>query len=326
MREVHLVLSVCVLVVELQHVEAAALERVLQLQQQRHLADEALQVVARFVEAVTVVGGRPACAVTFQQKELGLDADLQRPVLAGQSRDLARQHLARAGVEGLAGDEAFADDAGHAGQPRQRLRGARHAARVVLGALAGAREAGAPDRRAGETGAGDQHVVQMRQRHQLAARRAVDVGELHQQAVHALRCEAVADGFHGVMPRASDSRQGCPTPRRTPACVRRQREQEAHDVGVDAAGQQDQVALERFGLHALGEVGVGLALRVVELDGDHRAQAAHVGDLLDTARLQAVEHAFELLAEAIAPRSGSCSSAMTSITACAAAIASGLPA
>ena len=60
----------------------------------------------------------------------------------------------------------------------------------------------------------------------------------------------------------------------------RQRKQEAHHVGIDAAGQQDQVALQRLGLDALGEVGVGLAgARLAEFHRHHRAETAHVGDL-----------------------------------------------
>ncbi|CAM2137885.1 hypothetical protein PT2222_100011 [Paraburkholderia tropica] len=77
----------------------------------------------------------------------------------------------------------------------------------------------------------------------------------------------------------------------------RQREQEAHDVRVHAANQQQQAAVQRGGLHALREVGVGVArARLAEFDGVHRARAAHVGDLRHF-RLHRVELGLELVAE-----------------------------
>jgi hypothetical protein len=128
----------------------------------------------------------PACA---QQEELGLDAGAQVPAALGQPRHGAAQHLARAGVEGLAVDEAVADDARHAGHPgqgapcwRRRARSTPSAARCAAGRC--------PDRRAGKTGAVASTSSQLRQRHQLALGHAVQVGELHEQRVHAGRGQA----------------------------------------------------------------------------------------------------------------------------------------
>ena len=126
---------------------------------------------------------------------------------------------------------------------------------MYSGAWPRARQPGASDRRTGKAGADGEHIVQVRQRHQLALGHAVQVGELHQQGVHALGLQTVLQGRHPVtrgrctihiargnghgLRRWPRTRAGCPAPRRTPR-PDRQREQEADHVAVDAAGQQQQ--------------------------------------------------------------------------------------
>ncbi len=99
-------------------------------------------------------GSAAALRLAAQQEELGLDAGVQGPAALGQARHLAAQHLARAGVEGFAGDEAVARRCARTpGIQGSGTRGAGRAAAVVLGARAHARQAGAGDRRAGKAGA-----------------------------------------------------------------------------------------------------------------------------------------------------------------------------
>ena len=198
--EVHLVLAMGVFMVDLQHVQAAALQRLLQALQKAALARQALQVVAGLVEPVAIVGGQPAAAGLAQQKKFRLDAGAQVPALGCQPRHLAAQHLAWAGIERRAGHEAVADHPRIAGQPGQGGGGAGGAAAPVFAARAAAGQAGAHDRRAREPGAVGQQVVQMGQRHELAARHAMQVGELRDQRVHALRSETLAEVFHQAAP------------------------------------------------------------------------------------------------------------------------------
>ena len=185
-HEVDLVLAVRVFVVGLEHVEPAAAQALGQLGQKGVLAWQALQVVRRFGQAVLRIGRFDAVRAPTQQEELGFDAGLHVPATLGEPRDLAPQHLARASLEGLAGHETVADDAGVTGHPRQSAGRERIAAAVVLGARAHARQAGAGDRRPRKTSAGAQHRAQVPERHQLAFGHAVNVGELRDQRVHAL--------------------------------------------------------------------------------------------------------------------------------------------
>ena len=199
MPEVDFVLAVRVFMVELQHIEAAARERLVQRAQERGLPRQALQVVTGLGQPIGVVGGKPfAIGTTPQQEELWLDAGLQRPATLGQPRHSALENLTRAGVERCAIDEAIADDACVAGHPRQGLRGGCIAAREVFGAGAGAAKPGARDRGPRKTRAGLDHVLQVFQRHPLALGHAVHIGELHQQRVHALCLEPLAQRLPGL--------------------------------------------------------------------------------------------------------------------------------
>ena len=153
------------------------------------------------VGPVQRVGWQPAPALAPEQEELGLDAGAQMPAALGQMGNGALEHLARAGIEGLAVDEAVADDARHARHPGQGGGRAGVAARVVFGTRADARQAGTGDRRAGKTGAVGQQFVQVPQRQQLALGHAVDIGELRQQRMHAGGAQPLAQILHRRSPR-----------------------------------------------------------------------------------------------------------------------------
>ena len=184
--KVQLVLALRVFVVDLQNVEPAGCQPVAELPQELALARQAFEVVRRLGQSVERVGGLEAAGGAAQQKELGFDAGAQCPAALGQPRDLAAQHLARAGVEGLAGHKTVAHDACIAGQPGQGAHGVCVASAVVLRARAGAWQAGAPDGRAGKADAVTKQQVQLVERHELAARHAVQVGELGDEGVNAL--------------------------------------------------------------------------------------------------------------------------------------------
>ena len=195
--EVHLVLTVRVFVVELQYVQAASGERLAQLMQETGLSGQRLQVVAWLVQAVGLIGRHPIAVLPAQQEELGLQAGAQHPPTLSQAGRGALEHLPRTGVEGLAIDEAVAHDARHPRHPGYRLHGGGVAPGVVLRAQPRARQAGAPDGRAGKARPVAQHVLQMGQRHELALGAPVHVGELHEQGVHARSLQAAAQVAHG---------------------------------------------------------------------------------------------------------------------------------
>src|SRR5690606_33593365 len=57
-----------------------------------------------------------------------------------------------------------------------------------------------------------------------------------------------------------------------------QRHQDADDVGILAAGQQQQTALPGADHQPAGQFGVGMAVRGEEFEGDHGAQTPYLGD------------------------------------------------
>ena len=196
--EIHLELAVRVFVVELQHIQTASFQSLLQRLQEGALARQAFQVVAGLDQPVEIVGRHPAARHLLEQKELGLDPGAQVPAPGLEPGHLAAQHLARARIEGLTGDEAVAHDAGVARQPGQGGGGAGSTPGPVVAARAAARQAAAGDRRAREACTLGQQVIQVGQWHVLAARHTVQVGELRDQRVHALGGEAFLEVFHGV--------------------------------------------------------------------------------------------------------------------------------
>ena len=196
--EVQLELTVGVPVVDLQHVQAAGFQRLLQRLQVGTLARQALQVVAGFVQPIKIVGRHPTACDLLEQEELGLDPGVQVPAFGFEPGHLAPQHLAGTGVERLAGDKAIAHHAGVTRQPGQGGDGAGGAAGPVLAARAATRQAGAGNRRTREADALGQQVIQVRQRHVFASRHAVDVGELGNQRVHALVGQTFLEVFHRV--------------------------------------------------------------------------------------------------------------------------------
>jgi hypothetical protein len=196
-REVDLVLAVRVFVVQLQHVEAAARQRVVQRMQEAGLARQRLQVVRGLVEAVGVVGRAPLTGLVLEQEELRLDPGLERPPALREAGRGALLHLAGAGIERLAVDVAAADGPRVARHPRHRLDALGVGAGVVLSPRPGARQRRAPDRRAREAGTGLDELGQLGQRHVLALGHAVHVGELGEHGVHTLGGQALLDVDHG---------------------------------------------------------------------------------------------------------------------------------
>ncbi len=217
--EVDLVLAVRVLMVQLQHVQPASRQRLVQGMQETGLARQRLQVVGGLVQPVAIVGRAPLAAFFLQQEELGLDAGFQHPAAFGQAHSGPLKHLARAAVEGLAIDIAAAHRAGIAGHPRHGLDALGIGPRVVLGPCPGARQARAPDRRSGEAGAGLDQLVQLAQGQVLALGHAVQVGELGEQGVHALRGQALLQVDHPFSPAGSRwSSARCICRRRAATC------------------------------------------------------------------------------------------------------------
>ena len=154
-------LAVSVFMVGLKDVQAAGGEAVAQLLQKLTLTRQAFQVVRRFVELVVRIKRRIAFSRFAQQKKLGLDAGAQHPSALGQARNLAAQHLTRAGVKRLTGHEAVANNARVTRHPRQGARSICIATAVVLRPWAGARQAGAPNGGACKTDAVTQPQIEL---------------------------------------------------------------------------------------------------------------------------------------------------------------------
>ena len=210
----------CVLVVDLEDLQATGRQRARRVRAGTRLPRQALEVVEAGPGRSLVVGGVRASVAALQQEELG-----SMPVCSDQprsraARDLAAQHLARAGVERLAGDETVAHEARiarHPGQgacvvmsPRPWYSGA-----APCAAAGRCRRSTAPkpapsvDQRASRCASGRWLPLATPFRSVNCATRGVHArGQALTQEIDGVDRGAAATAFQN---------RGCPSPRRTPA-------------------------------------------------------------------------------------------------------------
>ena len=123
-----------------------------------------------------VAGHDIALCVAAQHRELRLQTGEESQAFFFEQGHLFFQHHAAVEFPGLAVHMAVADDAGKTRLPRNQAHRAEVAPRHEVGSVW--LDTQAPDRKAGKTRAGVQHLVKVRHRHGLGLGRAVDVDEL----------------------------------------------------------------------------------------------------------------------------------------------------
>ena len=146
-------------------------------------ARQGLVVVAGFLQDVAGVAGHDvAVLVPAQDRELGLQAGEESQAFFLEQGHLFFQHHAAVVFPGLAVHMAIADDAGKAGLPGNQAHGTEVTARHEVGSVR--LDTQAPDRKAGKTRAGVQHLIKMRDRYRLGFGCAMDVDKLRQHIAH----------------------------------------------------------------------------------------------------------------------------------------------
>ncbi len=182
--EVGLELAVGVLVVEGIDVPAQPVHRLHDLVEHRIVVEKTAHVVAGFGQRVAGAGRhQPPVGLLLQHEELGLDAEVEAVAHRRRGGKLLFQDAARAGLEGLPLEMEIARVPDDFGVPRQDRAGSEVGVGgdfLVVDFLRHAVERGA-----GEEFRAADHLVEMRQRHDLALGHAVQVDEARERIFHA---------------------------------------------------------------------------------------------------------------------------------------------
>jgi hypothetical protein len=185
---VELELPVGVLVVDLVDVDTAGAQGVGQPLQVGARAREALVVVAGLGQRVAgVAGGNGAFGLAHQQREFRLESGIHHQPPGAQACHLFLQRDAAVELPGLVVDVALADDARQPRLPRHHRERGEIAPGHEVGPVR--LDAYATDREAGKAGAIAHHRAEMIDRHGLGLGHAMDVDELRQHVLHALRLQ-----------------------------------------------------------------------------------------------------------------------------------------
>ena len=186
---VHLVLPCRVLMVDLLDIKTQTHQSLAHVVQIGRVAVYRLQVVRRFGQLVTVIGNHPTAISLIQQKELWLYANPHGPTARAQPLNGFQEQLPRARFQRNAAGIAITDGVRHSGHERQRAYAFRNDAPVVFTAWTKPRQTRTPDARAGEASADLHPLLQVRHRDQFALCYTVDVRELRQERMDALRAQ-----------------------------------------------------------------------------------------------------------------------------------------